>query len=459
VSLGIALNKVVYKFKTIGLSFSDSEEERSRLFLTNGLALITCLPPIFYGIVFTILGFYSLILLNTIFAGLFLLTLLFNKYRLRYMAKLCLIGTLCLAIFSYSLILGISSGIYLVTFAVSCIGLVLFPTYSHIGKVISLGIPVLTIISVFYLEQFDLFRIHSFQQYANIIFILSVLTTFTIIFFVLRFFMVLNDAYNLKVAKINTQLEIQNTSLQTAYTELQTQQKLLEKTWHDTVYAQLTRTIAHELKNPLFEFGMVIAALRESLDDRETSLMFIDSLGTTIQELMELLHAMLESGGANVGEPKEMNISDVMRRVLILAEGSLKKRNIRLHKDYAPLPTIMGDPKAYLMVFSNLIVNAMEAMSDDDGPGGDLTVRLRHQTEHPKGQYNICIEIEDSGVGIAKDRQATLFRGGQSSKNIDERQRGIGLALVWKLIHQMGGEITVHSDPEMKPGTMFRIVV
>ena len=41
----------------------------------------------------------------------------------------------------------------------------------------------------------------------------------------------------------------------------------------------------------------------------------------------------------------------------------------------------------------------------------------------------------------------------------EDRQRGIGLALVWKLITQMGGEISVHSDPETTPGTMFRIVV
>jgi two-component system, NarL family, sensor histidine kinase EvgS len=101
----------------------------------------------------------------------------------------------------------------------------------------------------------------------------------------------------------------------------------------------------------------------------------------------------------------------------------------------------------------------MEALSDDDGPGGDITVRLRHCPKSHDSPYGICVEIEDSGVGISKDRQATLFRGGQSSKNIDERQRGIGLALVWKLIHQMGGEITVHSDPEMKPGTIFRIIV
>ena len=255
------------------------------------------------------------------------------------------------------------------------------------------------------------------------------------------------------------QLQASNTALQTAYADLQLQQKLLEKTWHDSVYAQLTRTIAHELKNPLFEFGMVIGALRTALDDRETALMFIDSLAQTIEELMALLHAMLESGGAHVGDPKEMSLSDVMRRVLLLADGSLKKRNIRLIKDCDDLPILMGDSKSYLMVFSNLIVNAMETMSDDDGPGGTLTIRMKHTPAPQAGRYGICVEIADTGVGIPKSRHATLFRGGQSTKTIDERQRGIGLALVWKLITQMGGEISVHSDPETTPGTMFRIVV
>ena len=46
-----------------------------------------------------------------------------------------------------------------------------------------------------------------------------------------------------------------------------------------------------------------------------------------------------------------------------------------------------------------------------------------------------------------------------STKAIDERQRGIDLNLVWKLIHQMGGQISVHSDPDTKPETVLRIVV
>jgi signal transduction histidine kinase len=254
-----------------------------------------------------------------------------------------------------------------------------------------------------------------------------------------------------------SEIESSHTSLQTAYEDLQLQQNLLEKSWHDSVYAQLTRTIAHELKNPLFEFGMVIGALEKSLDDRETAMMFISSLATTIEELMQLVNAMLESGGASVGEYKEIRISEVMNRVLILAEGSIKKRNIQLTKDIADVPPIMGDSKAFLMIFSNLIVNAMEAM--DDGGAAALTVRVMVDPSPQSGRQGVVVEISDTGVGIPKSRQEGLFKGGQSTKGIEERQRGIGLGLVWKLIDQMGGEITVHSDPDVRPGTMFLIVV
>jgi sensor histidine kinase regulating citrate/malate metabolism len=109
------------------------------------------------------------------------------------------------------------------------------------------------------------------------------------------------------------------------------------------------------------------------------------------------------------------------------------------------------------MIFSNLIVNAMEAM--EDGSTAALTVRVMADPEPQSGRQGVMVEISDTGVGIPKSRQEGLFKGGQSTKGIEERQRGIGLGLVWKLIDQMGGEITVHSDPDIKPGTMFRIVV
>ena len=408
---------------------------------------------VFYATLFWSLGHLQLAITGYFITGILILAAFLLRHEQIQFGKWLLVICTNSAVFYYANSLGQKAGIQLVFFSLIGASLVIFEWEKEKKKAISVAI--LALLSYLACEW------HCYAFFPRIVFsnaILMFIHTTIVCAAVCMLMMPALFYYKLFFNR-QAQLQASNTALQTAYADLQLQQKLLEKTWHDSVYAQLTRTIAHELKNPLFEFGMVIGALRTALDDRETALMFIDSLAQTIEELMALLHAMLESGGAHVGDPKEMSLSDVMRRVLLLADGSLKKRNIRLIKDCDDLPILMGDSKSYLMVFSNLIVNAMETMSDDDGPGGTLTIRMKHTPAPQAGRYGICVEIADTGVGIPKSRHATLFSGGQSTKTIDERQRGIGLALVWKLITQMGGEISVHSDPETTPGTMFRIVV
>jgi signal transduction histidine kinase len=444
---------------SLGIDNFTLKNDRLRIKLVNQISVLLFFLEFPYYFIFQKMGLLNASLF-VIPAALSNLIVLFLNHRRKYvLAGLSFISFCSVTLLYYASVLGKEANAQLVYFALIPLGFIFFFKKRPALILLGTSIPLASLLlletrnfQLFSKLNLEEFHIHLISVFANI-------TTATLLILSIYFFYNSLKRVNEELENANTTLETQKTSLQTTYEDLQTQQKLLEKSWHDTVYAQLTRTIAHELKNPLFEFGMVIGALRTTLDDRETTLMFLDSLGQTIEELMELLHAMLESGGANVGEAKEMTISDVMRRVLLLADGSMKKRNIRLHKDFAELPDIMGDPKSYLMIFSNLIVNAMEAMSEDDGPGGDLTVRLIHNAALYKSKYGICVEIEDTGVGIPKSRHGTIFKGGQSSKNIDERQRGIGLALVWKLIHQMGGEITVHSDPDVKPGTMFRIVV
>jgi len=424
---------------------------QDRISLTQKILIVLVFFSLPYVGLFYYFGYHEIALRLLIVEGFFCLCWYLSHSKFRNFSRIGIVLITNAAIFYFSQFIGWGAGIQILHFSMVLIPLALFlPEEKGL-----MAMAIILAITLFFMGSFFLFLNSQIIFTALQLKVISnsvALVSFLIALLSMNFVLT-----QLRVS--NTDLHNSNTTLQTAYEDLQLQQKLLEKSWHDSVYAQLTRTIAHELKNPLFEFGMVIGALKTSLDDRETAMTFIDSLGQTIEELMELLHAMLESGGANVGEPKEMNISDVMRRVLILADGSFKKRNIRIHKEFENLPDIMGDPKSYLMVFSNLIVNAMEAMSEEAGPGGDLLVRLHRESSVADGMYGIRIEIEDSGSGIPKHRQDTLFRGGQSSKNIDERQRGIGLALVWKLIDQMGGNITVHSDPDTKPGTMFRIVV
>jgi signal transduction histidine kinase len=386
------------------------------------------------------------------FLGAFGAVLLLDKQDLSVFSKMLFMCVTSGLLAFYSLVLSKDSGAYIVIISIVHVPIILFErTEEKKAIFFATLIPIATAYFLVFVDYQLFFLQAELSEIAErVIHACAISTAFLFSVLSVYIFYRSNE-------KFISEIESSHISLQTAYEDLQLQQNLLEKSWHDSVYAQLTRTIAHELKNPLFEFGMVIGALEKSLDDRETAMMFISSLATTIEELMALVNAMLESGGASVGEYKEMRIAEVMNRVLILAEGSIKKRNIQLTKEIADVPSVMGDSKAFLMVFSNLIVNAMEAM--DDGVSAVLTVRVMADPSPQSGRQGVVVEISDTGVGIPKSRQAGLFKGGQSTKGIAERQRGIGLGLVWKLIDQMGGEITVHSDPDVAPGTMFRIVV
>ena len=420
--------------------------------LTQKLSVLCIVLAIPYFFIFHYFGFPASGNMILFFLGAFGAVLLLDKQDLSVFSKMLFMCVTSGLLAFYSLVLGKDSGAYIVVISIVHVPIILFErTEEKKAIFFATLIPIATAYFLV-LVDYQLFFLQAELSgiAERIIHACAISTAFLFSVLSVYIFYRSNE-------KFISEIESSHISLQIAYEDLQLQQNLLEKSWHDSVYAQLTRTIAHELKNPLFEFGMVIGALEKSLDDRETAMMFISSLATTIEELMALVNAMLESGGASVGECKEMRIAEVMNRVLILAEGSIKKRNIQLTKEIADVPSVMGDSKAFLMVFSNLIVNAMEAM--DDGVSAVLTVRVMADPSPQSGRQGVVVEISDTGVGIPKSRQEGLFKGGQSTKGIAERQRGIGLGLVWKLIDQMGGAITVHSDPDVAPGTMFRIVV
>jgi len=449
--------ELVFKF-----IFSKKEGDQSLLARKNELglriAVIFIILAVPYVVIFRYLhmGEIEAMVIATI--GFLSLSIVFNRVKAYSISKALLVIGPALTFFGSANILGPEAGAQFLLFTLVALPLLLFDITQIVWILLCMMVPMSAHIAL-ELGRYDWLPHGAYLDPKTLLYIrcFVIVTTFLLLVLSGGAYFLSNRRYELKLEEKNQELESSNHQLQTAYEDLQLQQNLLEKSWHDSVYAQLTRTIAHELKNPLFEFGMVIGALEKSLDDRETAMMFISSLATTIEELMELVNAMLESGGASVGEYKEIRISEVMNRVLILAEGSIKKRNIQLTKDIADVPAIMGDSKAFLMIFSNLIVNAMEAM--DEVAAAALTVRVMADPSPHAGRQGVMVEISDTGVGIPKSRQEGLFKGGQSTKGIEERQRGIGLGLVWKLIDQMGGEITVHSDPDVAPGTMFRIVV
>ncbi len=110
------------------------------------------------------------------------------------------------------------------------------------------------------------------------------------------------------------------------------------------------------------------------------------------------------------------------------------------------LPTVVADRESLRSVFTNLVINAVEAI---DGEGGSISIKL----SNPEGN-SVKVEVTDSGRGIAARDISKVFEPYFSTK---ETGTGLGLAIVKKAIDDHGGTISVASKEGS--GTTFTIIL
>ena len=110
------------------------------------------------------------------------------------------------------------------------------------------------------------------------------------------------------------------------------------------------------------------------------------------------------------------------------------------------LPKVLGDKESLRSVFTNLVINAAEAI---DGEGGNIAIKLSNSDEK-----SVKVEITDSGRGIPPGDISKLFEPYFSTK---ETGTGLGLAIVKKAVDDHGGTISVASKEGS--GTTFTIIL
>lgn len=129
---------------------------------------------------------------------------------------------------------------------------------------------------------------------------------------------------------------------------------------------------------------------------------------------------------------------------LQLLEPQIRKSNIEIVKDYAAdLPQILGNGGKLQQVFTNLILNARDAMED----GGRII--LRTMFVEPD---EIKIEVTDTGIGIAPENLGRIFDPFFTTKGVGNGT-GLGLAVSYGIVQEHGGSIQAFS--ETGRGTTF----
>lgn len=216
--------------------------------------------------------------------------------------------------------------------------------------------------------------------------------------------------------------------------------------------------ITHELRTPI---TLIVEPLRQLLNQpqAENWLAKVQIAERSSSKLLHLVNQLLDlaklEGGAMKLENSWGSLDDTLAQISVVFEEAALRKHITLtvNATVAKVEESYFDSDKLEKIISNLLANALKYTPE----GG--SVQLQWYTEQAEvGKKILCVEVKDTGPGIAAEHQAHIFeRFYTLDRTVSDAQAstGVGLSLSKELAEMMGGQIEVESTLGM--GALFRL--
>jgi signal transduction histidine kinase len=208
---------------------------------------------------------------------------------------------------------------------------------------------------------------------------------------------------------------------------------------------ELAAGIAHEIRNPLG----IISGSAETIRKHENQKIREEMTGYILEEstrINRLISSFLDF--AKPKEPKlvKCDLREVLQKTLLLLSPQAKTQGVEIRKEIPQEPLQASvDPDQMRQAFTNLSVNALEAMPK----GGILKITV---LENPRDK--VSIRFSDTGSGIPKEAQSKIFDPFFTTK---EGGTGLGLSIAHRIVTQHGGDLDVEGGE--RKGSIFTITL
>jgi PAS domain S-box-containing protein len=215
--------------------------------------------------------------------------------------------------------------------------------------------------------------------------------------------------------------------------------------------------MSHEVRTPL----VAILGFSELLSDmvKEPEIKnFVDMIHAGGVRLLDTLNLILdlsiiESQKMNI-RYKEVEIVKEIKDTIALFEKFADKKNLKLKiKSEFKSLIFNSDEKIIRQILNNLINNGIKYTSN-----GGVTITL--QKEKSNDKHYISIRVEDTGIGIPKEKQELIweeFRQASEGLNRSFEGAGLGLSITKKFVEKLGGKIILEKS-EVDIGSVFKVI-
>jgi two-component system sensor kinase FixL len=206
----------------------------------------------------------------------------------------------------------------------------------------------------------------------------------------------------------------------------------------------LVAGLAHEIGTPM---GVIQghAKLLEKHVQGDRARWRLSTIEEQIGRISRIIQSLLNMARPKASERISVPLEPLLETTLSFLTEKLRRRGVRVVRDFEPIDSVTGDPERLQQLLLNLFLNAVDAMPD----GGELRVSLKSD-----GRSGALLRVADTGCGIEAQHLDHIFDAFYTSKEAGTGS-GLGLMVAKRIVGDHGGSLRVESAPGK--GTEFRI--